>query len=150
MNSVQTLKDYYNRSDCNRYRTLTLSLTINSIQTLKDYYQETIIHAAMAGADAFYYFNPWNVLVYGTHATMDDHTTLSTTLSELDSVLGCATRVWVTTAALSSSISRWNDTFTLTGSRIGAAGAGGAQTTVWRFTPAGMRAGAGAGHGARV
>ena len=121
------------------------------------YYQETLLHAALASADAFHYFNPWNALVYGTRATMEDHTVLSATLTELTELIGCTDRNWNTAVPLSASISRWNDSFRLTGSLVGAVGnasagqpLGGlyaqvqvqAAVMVWRFTPSNLAGGA--------
>ena len=81
------------------------------------YYQEEIMHAAVIGADSFFFFvsptlpqqplpsdtpasdvaaqNPWSGYVYGTRALMSDHQLLSDLLLELDTVMGCADRAWV-------------------------------------------------------
>ena len=96
-----------------------------------DHYQETIIHTAMAGADAFYLFNPWLAVGFGgTRAVMADYETLSNTLSELDDAIGCDAREWVDDIA---GFRRWGDDFFLTGTRVGR---GASAATVWRFTPA--------------
>ena len=76
-----------------------------------DYYQETIIHAALTGADSFYYFSVWDTLVTGVRPLMSDHETLSDTLHELDAVVGCRHRAWVRDA----NVQRWRDSFLLSG-----------------------------------
>lgn len=99
------------------------------------YYQETLLHAALVGADAFHYFNPWSLMTYGTRATMADHRTLSATLTELDNILGCANRVWLNGSQHPLSAgNRWNDSFHLTGMAVGVS-ASSDTTAVWRFTP---------------
>ena len=108
------------------------------------YYQETLLHATLVGADAFHFFNPWTTITYGTRATLDDYRVLSQTLRELDSVLGCPSRQWLSDAMaqpLSAQIGRWNDSFHLTGAMVGLQAT---QTTVvWRFAPAGCSNAAG-------
>ena len=94
-----------------------------------DYYQETIIHAALTGADGFYYFSVWDTLVTGVRPVMSDHQTLSETLYELDSIIGCQHRTWVRDV----NVQRWRDSFLLSGATVGPTVD--SVTTAWRFTP---------------
>ena len=96
-----------------------------------DYYQEEIFHAAITGADRFFFFNPTG-FVYGVRAVMSDHKLLSDCLHELDELMGCASRQWIKDDNVNVRASPAS--FFLSGSVLGTS-ADPAQTTIWRFTP---------------
>ena len=99
-----------------------------------DFYQEEVFHAALIGADSFFYFNPWDGYVNGVRATGADHALLAGLLSELDLVVGCATRQWVQ----DRNVHRWSDSFELSGAVVGDSPN---RTAVWRFSPRTLPAG---------
>ena len=95
---------------------------------------QEVFHAAVIGADSFFYFNPWSGYVNGVRATGADHALLAALLSELDLVVGCATRQWV----VDVNIHRWSDSFHLSGALVGYSPN---RTAVWRFSPRALPAG---------
>jgi hypothetical protein len=97
------------------------------------YYQEEVIHAAITGADFFFYWQDWAGYVYGTRALMSDHQLLSDVLHELDSVIGCASRQWVVDEDIM--IAPQPASFYLSGVRVGPPQPAPASATIWRFTP---------------
>ena len=97
------------------------------------YYQEEIIHAAITGADLFFYWFSWDDYSYGTRALMSDHQVLSDVLHELDSVIGCASRQWVVDEDVM--IAPHPASFYLSGVRVGPPHPAAATGTIWRFTP---------------
>jgi hypothetical protein len=99
-----------------------------------DFYQEEVFHAALIGADAFFYFNPWSGYVNGVRATGADHELVAALLSELDLMVGCVTRQWF----VDVNIHRWSDSFHLSGALLGDSPN---RTAVWRFSPRALPAG---------
>lgn len=124
-------------------------------------YQEEIFHAAITGADRFFFFNPTSfvcvtlalvclsslhdcarcltgsyarahVCSYGVRAVMSDHKLLSDCLHELDEVMGCASRQWIKDDNVNVRASPAS--FFLSGSVLGTS-ADPEQTAIWRFTP---------------
>ncbi len=79
-----------------------------------DYWQETLFHAALAGASAFLYWNPWDQEA--------DTTALIGALDEIDLAQGCNERV-----GLVQGLSSWKQAWVATGTRLG-------DDEIWRVT----------------
>jgi hypothetical protein len=88
----------------------------------------------------------WNGFVYGTRAMMSDQQLMSDLLSELDSVIGCATRIWQVDSDvlvrpqpasffLSGVAVGPNSSNGTMNSTITSGLAAGVDALVWRFTP---------------
>ena len=80
----------------------------------------------LIGAARFYYFNVFYECVYAKRSTHEDDDAMSSSMAELDLVIGCGAseRSWIQDEAHG-----WKSNFILTGMEVGL------ERRAWRFTP---------------
>ena len=90
------------------------------------YWNERVLHYGMTGAARFYYYNVFYECTYGKRSTHEDDDAMSSSLAELDIVIGCGVkeRRWIPDQSVG-----WGSDFILSGMEVGS------ERRAWRFTP---------------